>query len=92
MFNRVTPEGYFAGSDGNWQRLAVPDHELDQSAAEGIPSADTILLGRRTYEIFEAFWPHALNNPNLPLEMRAMAIGLNNMTKLVFSKTLKEAM
>ncbi len=90
MFNRVTPEGYFSGPDGNWQSLAVPDQELDRSAAKGIPGTDTILLGRRTYEIFEAFWPHALDNPNLPPEMRAMAIGLNEMTKLVFSKTLKE--
>jgi dihydrofolate reductase len=90
MFNRVTLEGYFAGPDGNWQSLAVPDKELDRSAAEAMPGTDMILLGRRTYEVLEAFWPHALDNPNLPPEMRAMAIGLSEMTKLVFSKTLKE--
>jgi dihydrofolate reductase len=88
MFNRVTPEGYFSGPDGNWQSLAVPDPELDKSAAKGMPSVDTILLGRRTYEIFEAFWPHALETPNLSQEMRAMATTLNESTKIVFSRTL----
>ena len=90
MFNRVTPEGYFAGADGNYQSLTVPDQEIDRAGAEGIPGTDTVLLGRRTYEIFEAFWPHAQEIPNLPPEALAFAIALNSMTKLVFSKTLKE--
>ncbi|MFI5421274.1 MAG: dihydrofolate reductase family protein [Nitrososphaerales archaeon] len=90
MFNRVTPEGYFAGPDGDYQSLIVPDQEVDRDGAKGIPGTDTVILGRRTYKIFDAFWPHALENPNLPPEARAFAIGLNDMTKLVFSTTLKE--
>ncbi len=100
MFNRVTADGYFAGSDGNLNWV-VADKELDRSAAEAIERADidTILLGRRTYELFEAFWAHALDDsPAAPNphdagrspEMRAMAIMLNETTKFVFSRTLKE--
>jgi dihydrofolate reductase len=79
------------------------DRDLDRSAAEAIGHAetDTILCGRRTYEIFEAFWSHALDDsPMSPNphdvgqrspEMRAMAVMLNETTKLVFSRTLQKA-
>jgi len=102
MFNRVTADGYFAGPDGNLNWV-VPDPELDRSAAEAIARSDTdtILFGRRTYELFQAFWPHALDDsPTSPdphnaarrsPEMRDMAVMLNDTTKLVFSRTLKEA-
>lgn len=101
MFNRVTADGYFAGPDGNLDWV-VPDEELDRSAAEAIERSDTdtILFGRRTYEQFKASWPHALDDsPTSPdphrsgqrsPEMRAMAIMLNETTKVVFSRTLKE--
>lgn len=61
MFNRVTANGYFAGPDGSLDWV-VPDEEVDWTAAEGIPGTDTFLLGRRTYELFKAFWPHALDD------------------------------
>jgi dihydrofolate reductase len=105
MWNQVTADGYFAGPDGNLDWV-VPDEEFDREVADAIersgtgPDADTILFGRRTYDQFEAFWPHALDdphtasNPHAPgqvsPEMRAMAIMLNEATKLVFSRTLEE--
>jgi dihydrofolate reductase len=103
MFNRVTADGYFAGPDGNLDWV-VPDVELDRSAAAAIQHSDTdtatILFGRRTYQQFEAFWPHALDGSSTAAnphdadgpsrEMRAMAVMLNESTKLVFSRTLKE--
>ena len=102
MFNRVTVDGYFAGPDGNLDWV-VPDEELDRSVADAIERADTdtdtILFGRRTYQQFEAFWPQVLDdspsspNPHDPggpsPEMRAMAVMLNEATKLVFSRTLR---
>jgi dihydrofolate reductase len=100
-FNRVTADGYFTGPDGNLNWV-VPDKELDRAAAEevGRSGTDTILLGRRTYQLFEAFWPRALDDsPTSPNphdaaqrspEMRAMAIMLNETPKVVFSRTLKE--
>ncbi len=102
MFNRVTVDGYFAGADGNLNWV-VPDHELDRWAAEAIQRTETdlILFGRRTYELFEAFWSRALEDtPKSPNthdaahrspEMRAMAIMLNQTPKVVFSRTLENA-
>jgi dihydrofolate reductase len=99
MFNWVTADGYFAGPDGNLDWI-VPDDEQAKAAAEGIPRFDTVLFGRVTYEIFEKFWRHAVEDattapdPHRPgqrsREHRAIAIWLNETTKLVFSRTLKD--
>jgi dihydrofolate reductase len=99
MFNRVTADGYFAGSDGNLDWV-VPEPELDKAASDSLPGADTILFGRRTYELFEAFWPHALDDsatapdPHRPgrrtQQIRAMAVWIHEATKLVFSRTRRD--
>jgi dihydrofolate reductase len=99
MFNRVTADGYFAAPDGNLNWV-VPDDTLDSAGVEAIPSVDTILFGRRTYEMFERFWPHALDDSSTAADphaagrrspaMRAMAIWINEASKLVFSRTLKD--
>jgi dihydrofolate reductase len=97
-FNRVTADGYFAGPDGSLEWF-VPDPEVDQAASEGMPGVDTVLFGRRTYELFEAFWPHAVDDsPTAPdphgagrsPETKAQAMFLNEVTKLVFSRTRKD--
>ncbi len=99
MFNRVTADGYFAGPDGNLNWV-VPEPELDNSAAASLPGADTILLGRRTYDMFEAFWPHAADDSKTApdphaagrrsADIRALADWINQATKLVVSKTRKD--
>jgi dihydrofolate reductase len=78
----------------------VPDEEQAKMAAAEVSGFDTVLFGRRTYEIFEAFWAHAvvdksgtIPDPHHPgrrsAEHGAIAIALNNMTKLVFSRSLQ---
>jgi dihydrofolate reductase len=97
-FDRVTADGYFAGPDGSLDWV-VPEPELDKAAAEGLSGTGTILFGRRTYEMFEGFWPHALDDsataadPHAPgrrsPEIRAMAVWINEAVKVVFSRTRK---
>lgn len=100
-FNWVTADGYFAGVDGNLDWV-VPDEEQSKAAADGISGFDTVMLGRRTYELFESFWRHAdidelgtIPDPHHPgrrsREHGAIAIALNRMTKIVFSRTMNEA-
>jgi dihydrofolate reductase len=99
MFNRVSADGYFADPDGKLDWV-VPDEQVDKEGAAGIPETDTVLLGRKTYQMFEQFWPHVLEDspeapdPHMPgrksEELRAFATMLNQATKLVFSKTLKQ--
>jgi dihydrofolate reductase len=80
-------------------RLGRPDEEVENLGGSGIPETDTVLLGRKTYEMFAAFWPHVgddgsgATNPHDPGRrspaMGAMAKFLNESPKFVFSKTLK---
>jgi dihydrofolate reductase len=93
-FDRVSADGYFAAEDGGlgW---VVPEEELDRGAAENLGGADTILFGRRTYDMFASFWPHAVDeNPHNAgghsPEMQAMARWINEAAKLVFSRTRQE--
>ena len=61
MFNWMTANGYFAGADGNLDWV-VPDEEQAKAAVDGIPLFDSVLFGRRTYELFEKFWNHAVDD------------------------------
>ncbi|HEU5173224.1 MAG TPA: dihydrofolate reductase family protein [Gemmatimonadaceae bacterium] len=94
-FNRVTADGYFAGPDGSLEWV-VPEPEVDARGAESVPSFDTILFGRRTYEMFERFWPRAVDDagsarpPHAPGRTAAfdtMATWVDAATKVVFSRT-----
>ena len=99
VFNRVSADGYFASSKGDLD-WAVQDEELEQMAAESLDGADTILFGRRTYEMFESFWPKAVTEaPTAPdphgagresADVRALGVWINAATKWVFSRTRKE--
>jgi dihydrofolate reductase len=98
-FNRVSADGYFAAPDGS-QNWTVPDNEIDQSAVKSMPGGDTILFGRKTYDQFESFWPHALDDPKTAQDphdsgrrtpaIREMAKWINDATKWVFSRTRKD--
>lgn len=100
MFNRVSADGYFAAPDGNLNWV-VPDAEVDRAGAEGIPLTDAIMFGRKTYEMFEKFWPHVgkgstpPSDPHAPgrqsPELLAFAKVLNESPKIVFSRTLESA-
>ena len=67
---------------GGW---AMPyfDEVMGRAAGEGMGSAGGLLLGRKTYEIFAAYWPHQDD------EVR-FASFLNSVQKYVASRTLRE--
>lgn len=87
MFNLVSVDGFFAGPDGNidWH---VVDEEFNQAAVEMITPFDTIVFGRVTYQLFEGYWPNAAKDPATSKEDRIIANKINEMRKIVFSKTL----
>ena len=102
IFEWMTADGYFAGTDGNLDWV-VPDDAQAKAAAREIARFDTVLFGRRTYEQFAGFWPRILDegdsatvpDPHHPgrrsREHRIVGIALDTMAKFVFSRTLKEA-
>ena len=85
IFNFVTLDGYFEGlnRDISWHK-----HDAEQSeyAAEMLNSGDTLLFGRVTYNIMASYWP----TPNAIENNSIVAQRMNNVDKIVFSRTLKK--
>jgi dihydrofolate reductase len=69
---------------GGWM-MGNMDEVAGKAVDDGINAADGLLLGRRTYEIFAAYWPNTTDPEDKPLADR-----LNSMPKHVASRTLKE--
>ena len=104
-FNRVSADGFFSPPDGNLN-WTVPDETIDNEAAAECQKAidagqrGTLLFGRKTYEAFESFWPHALKyadaapDPHKPgrssSALRTLATFINAAEKIVFSRTRKD--
>ena len=68
---------------GGWH-LQYFDAESQQSVVENLRGAGAFLLGRRTYDNFAAYWPHA------SAEEQVVAEPLNTKPKYVASTTLRE--
>jgi len=66
---------------GGWAQ-PYNDPVMGKVAADGMAGGGAILLGRRTYEDFAAFWPKQKDNP--------FTDALNKTQKYVASTTLKE--
>jgi dihydrofolate reductase len=75
------PSGGF--KHGGWH-MPYMDDVAQTEVLEGINEAGGFLLGRRTYEIFAAYWPNA------PEEDQVIAEPLNTKPKYVASTTLSE--
>jgi len=88
MLNRISIDGYFAGPNGESHEWFVTDPKVDKASRKIVGDADTVLFGRITYQIFENHWPKVASDPKSPKEERTVANELNEMTKIVFSKTL----
>ncbi len=67
----------------------IADDELHQHYNELLQSADTIIWGRITYQLME-YWPTVVKNPTGNKAMDDFAITIDNISKIVFSRTLKE--
>jgi dihydrofolate reductase len=75
-------DGGFA--HGGWHMQYMEDEPTQQWVLRSIVEAGGFLLGRRTYEIFAAYWPNA------PEEEQVIAEPLNAKPKYVASTTLSE--
>ena len=68
---------------GGWHMSYMGDEVARKSVLAGIFEAGGFLLGRRTYEIFAAYWPNAA-------EEQGVAEPLNSKPKYVASTTLTD--
>jgi dihydrofolate reductase len=67
----------------------IADDEIHQHYNELLSNADTLLFGRITYQLMESSWPTVVKNPTGNKPMDEFAVLIDNISKIVFSRTLK---
>jgi dihydrofolate reductase len=67
----------------------IGDDELHQHYSELLNSAGIVLYGRITYQLMESYWPAVLKNPTGNKTTDEFAVAIDNIPKIVFSRTLK---
>jgi|SRR5882762_3506297 len=90
VFNHVTLDGYFVSVNGDfsWARNGNDDAEYSAFVAENASGGGQLLFGRVTYELMASYWPTPIADQHNP----AVAKGMNSMSKVVFSRTLNQAL
>jgi dihydrofolate reductase len=88
VFNSISIDGYFCDekNDMSWAHRGG-DPEFDAFSAQNASGDGMLLFGRVTYEMMSSFWP----TPQAQKQYPEVARGMNEMPKVVFSRTLKEA-
>jgi dihydrofolate reductase len=89
VFNHVSLDGYFVDAKGDmsWAKTAAPDEEWNSFVAENASGGAVLVFGRVTYDLMASFWPTAVATQHMPV----VAERMNNLPKIVFSRTMKQA-
>ena len=88
-------DGRVTGPAGEYDMGWIVPHALtDEARAHALKvtsKATTALLGRRNYQGFSGYWPAVADDENADPRDRALAQWLNEVEKVVVSRTLTEA-
>ncbi len=84
-FNMVTLDGFFEGPNGEIDWHNADNQEFNDFAVEQMGSMDTILFGRKTYQMMASYWPTEIAIQSDPI----VADLMNRFSKVVFSRTLE---
>jgi len=88
-FMHSSLDGFVSGSNGEMDWITVDD-EIFDFVTTMTDQVDTALYGRVTYEMMEAYWPTAGEQPNASRHDREHSIWYKNVSKVVLSKTINE--
>jgi dihydrofolate reductase len=87
VFNHVTLDGYFVDLKGDMSWAHKDDPEWNAFVAENAGGGGQLIFGRVTYDLMAGFWPTPFAIESMPV----VAAGMNNMPKVVFSRTMDQA-
>jgi len=87
VFNQVTLDGYFADPKGDMSWAHKQDAEWNAFVADNAHGDSALLFGRITYDMMASFWPTVQATQTMPM----VAERMNDLPKVVFSRTLKQA-
>ena len=87
--NIVSLDGFYSGP--NDDVMAMPfDAPFDDYNAERLRAADTLLLGRRSFEGFKSYWPEIADREDAPPIEREISRLDNAIDKVVVSDSLTD--
>ena len=87
VFNQVSLDGYFTDKKGDMNWAHKQDAEWQAFTSENASGGGELVFGRKTYDLMAGYWPTPQASKNSP----AVAERMNNLPKIVFSKTLDKA-
>jgi dihydrofolate reductase len=87
VFNQVSLDGYFCDVHGDMSWAHKQDAEWGAFSEENASGGGQLLFGRITYEMMASWWP----TPRAAATYPVVAERMNNLSKVVFSKTLHDA-
>jgi dihydrofolate reductase len=88
LLMHVSLDGFVAGPNGEMDWINM-DEELWGPVTKLTDEADAALFGRVTYQMMENYWPTAAKNPGATKHDIDHSNWVNNVHKIVFSKTLQ---
>lgn len=87
----LTLDGRTTGPGGPGDMSVIAPHGVSDQARDALvrmTASDTALLGRNNYQGFYGWWPSVAENPDADPRDRAFSRWLNDVDKIVFSRTL----
>ena len=69
----------------------IADDEIHQHYNELISNAGAIIWGRITYQLMQSYWPTVVKDPTGNKPMDEFAVLIQNIPKVVFSRTMNDA-
>jgi len=89
VFNHMSLDGYFTDSNGDmgFAHNPIADAEWDAFVASNAGNGGVLVFGRITYDLMASFWPTPIAAEQMPI----VAERMNNLPKVVFSRTMKDA-
>lgn len=89
LFMHMSLDGFAADTNRGLDFLTY-DGELQQWADELVKTVGSPVYGRTTYQLMESYWPTVLKDPNAGKRSLEHAQWVENVPKIVFSRTLNE--
>ena len=86
--NIISLDGFYSGPGGDVMAMPFDDGFSDYNA-ERLRAADTLLLGRTSYEGFRSYWPTIAEDVNQPGVEREISRLNTAIEKVVVSNSLK---
>jgi dihydrofolate reductase len=87
VFNMVSLDGFFVDRKGDMSWAHKNDAEWNAFVNENASGNGVLVFGRITYELMASYWPTPMALQNSPV----VAKGMNDIPKIVFSRTLDNA-